>query len=143
MSKGNVSVRLIERLMLGIIVLFVFGPMSAQTKRALVIGISEYAKQGNNSWSSIHGANDADLLIPVLKAQGFKTTKVCNKSAIATKIRREISRLTDSSMPGDIVYLHFSCHGQPSLLNSALRLSAISFSSAFIRSTMLSTGSGG
>lgn len=113
MSKGNVSVRLIERLMLGIIVLFVFGPMSAQTKRALVIGISEYAKQGNNSWSSIHGANDADLLIPVLKAQGFKTTKVCNKSAIATKIRREISRLTDSSMPGDIVYLHFSCHGQP------------------------------
>ena len=37
MSKGNVSVRLIERLMLGIIVLFVFGPMSAQTKRVLVI----------------------------------------------------------------------------------------------------------
>lgn len=82
MSKGNASVRLIERLMLGIIVLFVFGPMSAQTKRALVIDISEYSQHGNISWGSIHGSNDADLFIPVLKAQVFKTTKVCNKSAI-------------------------------------------------------------
>ena len=102
-----------RRLTLCIVVVFVFGLISAQTKRALVIGISEYPQSGDNSWNSIHGTNDAELIVPVLKEQGFKTTKICNKDATARRIRQEIAKLIESCGRGDIVYLHFSGHGQP------------------------------
>ena len=86
---------------------------SAQTKRALVIGISDYQYYGANSWGTIHGANDADLIVPVLQAQGFKATKLCNKAATAKRIRKGLNDLLVSCKQGDMVYLHFSCHGQP------------------------------
>ena len=96
-----------------LILLFVFASTHAQTKRAFVVGISEYQQSGENAWAAIHGANDAELITPVLKNQGFKVTKICNKSATANKIRREMASLIASCKKGDIVYLHFSCHGQP------------------------------
>lgn len=102
-----------RRLMLCIIVIFAFGLISAQTKRALVIGISEYPQNCDYSWSAIHGTNDAELIVPILKEQGFKTTKVCNKDATAKRIRQEIAKLIELCGRGDIVYLHFSGHGQP------------------------------
>lgn len=86
---------------------------SAQTKRALVIGISDYPKCGAGSWEAIHGANDAELIVPILQDQGFKTTKICNEAATAEKIRKALNALVKSCSDDDIVYLHFSCHGQP------------------------------
>lgn len=86
---------------------------SAQTKRALVIGISDYPKCGAGSWEAIHGANDAELIVPILQGQGFKTTKICNEAATAEKIRKALNALVKSCTVGDIVYIHFSCHGQP------------------------------
>ena len=85
----------------------------AQTKRALVIGISDYPQTGENAWAAIHGANDAELITPILQKQGFKTTMICNKSATANRIRKELNSLVSSCKKGDIVYLHFSGHGQP------------------------------
>lgn len=35
---------------------------SAQTKRALLIGISNYPQKDDNSWTNIHGANDVNVL---------------------------------------------------------------------------------
>ena len=95
------------------IMFYLFGSVSAQTRRALVVGISDYAKSSENTWGVIHGANDADLIIPTLKKQGFRATKICNKAATANRIRKEIKTLVSSCRKGDIVYLHFSCHGQP------------------------------
>ena len=87
--------------------------VSAQTKRALVIGISDYPINGTDSWEVIHGANDAELIVPILQGQGFETTKICNEAATAEKIRKALNALIESCSAGDIVYLHFSCHGQP------------------------------
>jgi len=101
------------RIMTILIMVFMMIPVVAQNKRALVVGISEYQKTDNIAWSTIHGANDANLISSMLKKQGFKTTKLCNKSATALQIRKELNKLTASCKPGDIVYLHFSCHGQP------------------------------
>ena len=86
---------------------------SAQTRRALVIGISDYPQNGSESWGVIHGANDAELIVPILQGQGFKTTKICNEAATALKIRKALNTLVKTCSAGDIVYLHFSCHGQP------------------------------
>ncbi len=101
------------RLFVCLIMTFMVQSMTAQTKRALVIGISEYEKSNDNAWGAIHGANDADLIISVLKNQGFKSTKIIDKAATAKRIRKGLSDLVASCKSGDIVYLHFSCHGQP------------------------------
>ena len=55
------------RLFFSLIMFFMMESMTAQTKRALVIGISEYEKTNDNAWGVIHGANDADLIISILK----------------------------------------------------------------------------
>lgn len=106
-------IRIVLRLAICLITVCFFQSMSAQTKRALVIGISNYPQSGENSWGAIHGANDAELVATGLKKQGFRTVKICHKTATANKIRRELQSLVTSSRKGDIIYIHFSCHGQP------------------------------
>ena len=88
----------------------------SQTKRALLIGVSEYTtitQPSDDIWSNIHGANDVELLSQTLNNQNFKIKKLTNKTATAQQIRKEFARFITSCRPGDIVYLHFSCHGQP------------------------------
>lgn len=105
------------RLVLAIILVIVCACFSsAQNKRAFLVGISDYQltnHSDNNSWENIHGANDVALLIPTLQKHGFKITYIVNQQATASNIRRQLSKFSSSCKPGDIIYLHFSCHGQP------------------------------
>lgn len=90
--------------------------LSAQNKRAFLVGISDYQltnDNANNLWENIHGANDVALLTPTLQKHGFKITSIVNQQATASNIRRQLSKFSSSCRPGDIIYLHFSCHGQP------------------------------
>lgn len=81
----------------------------AQNKRALLIGISQY---GNNTgWKNIHGANDVDLMKSVLN--GFSIRELKNANATYDNIIKELNYLTKKTKEGDIVYIHFSGHGQP------------------------------
>lgn len=95
------------------VMFFLFGHMSAQTKRAFVVGISDYIQSGENNWGTIHGANDGELITSTLKKQGFKVTKLSNKAATASRIRKGMNSLIASCRKGDVMYVHFSCHGQP------------------------------
>ncbi len=85
----------------------------AQSKRALLIGISDYPQNETNFWDNIHGSNDVDLISKTLKTQSFKISTIINKSATASKIRKVLKTFSGSCELGDIVYIHFSCHGQP------------------------------
>lgn len=81
----------------------------AQNKRALLIGISQY---GNNTgWKNIHGANDVDLMKSVLN--GFSIRELKNANATYDNIIKELKYLSKKTKEGDIVYIHFSGHGQP------------------------------
>ena len=51
----------------------------AQTKRALLVGISNYSTNSATQWTDIHGANDVELIATTLKSQKFKITKVTSK----------------------------------------------------------------
>ena len=82
----------------------------AQTRRALLVGISEYNTQQTN-WSSIHGANDVALMNKALV--GFKVTKLTNSAATYDNITKALNTLIQQTKVGDIIYLHFSGHGQP------------------------------
>ena len=93
--------------------LSILGSVSAQTKRAFLVGISEYPQSGENSWNIIHGANDVEIITKTLKTQSFKITSLTNKAATARNIRKGLNDLVSSCKSGEMVYLHFSCHGQP------------------------------
>ena len=89
----------------------------SQSKRAFMVGISNYSWNqqltDGNGWDDIHGENDVKLLAPTLKKQGFSIQKLCNKEATANNIRKSLASFSTKCKSGDIVYLHFSCHGQP------------------------------
>ena len=86
---------------------------SAQAKRALLVGISNYSSNSATQWTDIHGANDVELIAATLKSQRFSIAKVTNKQATAKRIRKELTSLVRSCRTGDVVYIHFSGHGQP------------------------------
>lgn len=89
--------------------------VKAQTKRALIVGISDYgnAKEDPNKWSNISGANDVVLLSPLFEQQGYKVATLTDAQATYSKITGALKKVAKESKKGDIVYLHFSMHGQP------------------------------
>ena len=79
--------------------------LSAQNKRAFLVGISDYQSSTNNtsnSWENIHGANDVDILTPTLQKHGFKTTTIVNQQATGQNIRKQLSKFSSSLKSGDI-----------------------------------------
>lgn len=107
----------IKYLLLAVII-FATLSSTAQTKRAFLVGISNYgSSQPNNesssAWCNIHGANDVQLLRPTLRKQGFEITSVCDNEATAATIRKMLDSFSSKCKNGDIIYIHFSCHGQP------------------------------
>ena len=86
----------------------------AQRKRAFMVGISHYdTALTSYQWNNINGVEDVNLLTPVLKKQGFVITSLLNEQATFDNITHQLSLFVDKTKKGDIVYLHFSTHGQP------------------------------
>lgn len=87
----------------------------AETKRALLIGISDYGNVDEDpyKWSNISGANDVELLTPLFNEQGFVVTSIVDALATHAGITKALKKLAKDVQKGDIVYVHFSMHGQP------------------------------
>lgn len=88
--------------------------VKAQNKRALLVGISNYQcvnKYGG--WNNIHGKNDIDMLYPTLKKHGVSVSCLYDREATKAGITKALNVLASQCKVGDIVYLHFSTHGQP------------------------------
>jgi len=86
----------------------------AQQKHALLIGISNYPQYdyADASWAPIHGANDVQLISPILAKQGFVINTLTNDAATHEAIGNNLKDLGNSVHAGDIVYIHLSGHGQ-------------------------------
>lgn len=85
-------------------------PLHAQTKRALVIGLGE---QQDKAWNKINGDKDVPLVQGMLKNAGFKSvTTLVNRQATKTGIIGAFKKMTASCKQGDVVYVHYSGHGQ-------------------------------
>ena len=72
-----------RKYVLVLILLLVMVPMWSATKRALLIGISDYPVYKNmdgTSWGSIHGANDVLMIGNTLKLKGFSVTSLVNSN---------------------------------------------------------------
>ena len=95
-------------------ILLPMGTISAKNKYALLVGISNYhAIIPNTEWNDIHGVNDVRLISPILRDQGFHIDELLDDKATYKNIISRLNMLIKRSTKGAIVYLHFSCHGQP------------------------------
>lgn len=100
----------ILRFIILIIVSFLFVSVMAQTRRALVIGIGE---QEDKSWAKINGDKDVPYVQKMLRGAGYKDiSTLVNKQATKAGIVTQFKKLTARCKAGDIVYIHFSGHGQ-------------------------------
>ena len=93
-----------------LLLLFLPVQLHAQVKRALVIGLGE---QQDKAWNKINGDKDVPLVQGMLKSAGFKSvTTLVNWQATKVGIVRAFKRMTASCKHGDVVYIHYSGHGQ-------------------------------
>lgn len=84
--------------------------ITAQTKRALVIGLGE---QQDKTWNKINGDKDVPFVQVMLKNAGFKSvTTLVNQQATKVGIVGAFKRMMASCKHGDVVYIHYSGHGQ-------------------------------
>lgn len=96
-------------------IIFCGQSVHAETKRALLVGISDYdnAMEDPNKWANISGANDVLLLSPLFSEQGYTVTSLVDSMATHANITKALKQLAKDSKKGDMVYIHFSMHGQP------------------------------
>lgn len=86
----------------------------ARQKWAFLVGISNYdTALTSYQWNNINGIEDVNLLSPILFNQGFSIITLLDKEATYKNIVTQLSDFSDNIKKGDIVYLHFSAHGQP------------------------------
>ena len=94
------------------IMLTVSVEVSAQTRRAIVIGIGQ---QEDKAWGKINGDRDVPYVMEMLKNAKFKmgnVKKLVNQQATKSAIVNAFKTLASQSKRGDVVYVHFSGHGQ-------------------------------
>lgn len=87
--------------------------VSAQNKLALLIGIGQYPQE--SGWPTIHGDNDVTIIKELLLDQDFKEENIftlTNSTATKAGITSALEVLRQKAKQGDIVYIHFSGHGQ-------------------------------
>lgn len=96
-----------------LIFLTLFVTAHAQEKRALLIGIGDYPTE--LGWNKIHGHNDIGIIKNTLIQQGFPVENIralINAEASYDNIVKHMQQLLHSAKQGDIIYIHFSGHGQ-------------------------------
>lgn len=83
-------------------------------KRALIIGIGAYPDV-DYGWHTINGDNDVFLAQEIVRSNGFSAhhlTSLVNEQATFRAITQAFQELIQVSKQGDVVYIHFSGHGQ-------------------------------
>ena len=82
----------------------------AQEKRALVVGIGQYE---DPSWGRINADKDLEYVGKILDMYGFEdVVYLRNETATKAAIVEAFVNITERSDAGDVVYVHFSGHGQ-------------------------------
>ena len=103
--------------LLCILTALIFFPfvVNAQTRRALLVGISDYKSCPlNTGWNNLHGADDARMVNEALKKQGFDDIVILlDREATHHHIVYEFHQLAKRTKKGDTLFFLFSGHGQP------------------------------
>lgn len=107
----------LERLKLRYLLLFVLSLSVFKgyaEKRALIIAIGEY-KQGKNGWSDLDVELDIQQMRGALVHNAFDTSRITvikHEQATKDHILKAFATLSREAQPDDIVFIHYSGHGQ-------------------------------
>jgi hypothetical protein len=96
---------------------FYFSLSFSQTKHAIIVAIADYPtnEKGETVWKDLSSNNDVDLVKAMLKEQQFQEINcafLIDKEATPENLDKAFENLTDKLKEGDIVYFHYSGHGQ-------------------------------
>ena len=95
-----------------LLLLSVSPSLQAQTRRALVVGIGQ---QEDKAWGKINGDKDVayvEEMLIVARYRDENITRLINTQATKAGIAKALKRLAVQCKVGDIVYVHYSGHGQ-------------------------------
>jgi len=89
----------------------------SQTKHALLIGVGAYPKNDllRGKWKDLSSMNDLKIIENMLLDQKFEASnivKLKNEQATVENVLKELDKLIEKIQPGDIVFFHYSGHGQ-------------------------------
>lgn len=101
-----------KKILLLIVLLTMVNISSSAKNTALIIGIGDYNYE-ETGWPAIHGNNDVQLLAERFLSKGFHVVTLKDASATKTNIMASLIDLVADASNDDIIYLHFSGHGQP------------------------------
>lgn len=98
------------RLLIIYIICISYCHQAVATQRALIFGLGQ---QEDASWGKIHGDKDVELVSGMLTQAGFTDIRIVTNEQ-ATKLGMEAAflGLIGRCEPGDVVYIHYSGHGQ-------------------------------
>ncbi len=96
-----------------VVFLLVFNNRLLAKNIAMLVGVGNYPR--GSDWQQLHAQNDLQLLFETLKQKGFESDNVIllsNEQATKNGILKAILMLKEKASKDDIVYFHFSGHGQ-------------------------------
>ena len=100
----------IKRLWIIVVGLILCSSVWGATRHGLVIGLGEYK---DKTWGKIHGDRDVLIIKNMLNKCGYTDlVSLTNSQATKSDIRTAFNSLVNRCRKGDIVYIHFSGHGQ-------------------------------
>ncbi len=108
-----------KRLFFILLVCIICSSHAFANKHALIIAIGDYPTK--TGWGTISSANDVTLIKQVLLEQDFmeeNITILLNEQATYAGIIEALKRLQSKIVPGDIVVIHYSGHGQQIMDNN-------------------------
>ena len=83
---------------------------NAKQRHALLVLIGNYPQ--NSEWWSIHAQTDGLWLSTPLAQQGYVVTLLQDEQATKQGIMNAFQQMNEAVEAGDVVMIHFSCHGQ-------------------------------
>ena len=102
-----------KRLLFITILLLSTANISAINRWAVVIGINNYTE--DSGWNRISGADDIDIAVLMLQRVGFNENNIAilaDSAATKSNIRQSLLTIAERADRGDVIYFHFSGHGQ-------------------------------
>ena len=101
------------KLLIPFIFLLSFSPSGKSERYGLIIAIGDYPE--NSGWADLSGSNDERVVNETLLSLGFRSDNIytirdqeATKDGILAYFRTLQAKLKE----GDIVYIHYSGHGQ-------------------------------